>query len=65
METDSKDKSSRTASLPSLEAFFQAVEGKTTNPFHLRLLRSSRESKASGTVDAELTKIISEIVDEA
>jgi hypothetical protein len=64
METDSKAKSSKTTALPSLEAFFQAVERRTTNPVHIRLLKTCRESKTPGAVDAELTKIISEIADE-
>jgi hypothetical protein len=47
-----------------LEAFLQAVEQKTTDHIHHRLLRACRASDPPTELEAELNKIISEILHE-
>jgi hypothetical protein len=43
------------------EEFLRAVERKTENKVHHRLLEACEKSDASKEIEAELTKIISEI----
>ena len=47
-----------------LEQFLQAVEGKTDDPIHKRLLKASRGENPTESLEKELGKIISEIIDE-
>jgi hypothetical protein len=47
-----------------VEEFLRAVEGKTTDAFHRRLLRACRELIAGPAMEAELGKIVTEILRE-
>lgn len=47
-----------------LEKFLRAVEGKTKDPVHLRLLKVCREANPSGGLEAELRAVAAEILDE-
>lgn len=62
----SKNEDSKTSSLPSsqLEVFLQAVEQKTNDKIHRRLLRACRIADPSTELEDELSKIISEILHE-
>jgi len=48
-----------------LELFIQAVEKKTNDPVHHRLLNACRQTNLPGTLEAELQAIVSEIISEA
>ncbi|MBI4226853.1 MAG: hypothetical protein HY600_01100 [Candidatus Omnitrophica bacterium] len=48
-----------------LEKFLQAVERKTTNPAHRRLLKACRQANPADALETELRKIIAEIINEA
>jgi hypothetical protein len=48
-----------------LEQFLQAVEKRTSNPIHHRLLKACRQPNPSGALEAELQTIVSEIINEA
>lgn len=45
-----------------VEQFLQAVEAKTTDPIHRRLLLAARNDNSLANLEAELHKIISEII---
>lgn len=46
------------------EGFLQAVEQKTTNEIHKRLLSACRGKDASKEIEGELNKIVTEILHE-
>jgi len=48
-----------------LEQFLQAVEKRTNNPVHHRLLNACRQANPLVALEAELRKIASEIINEA
>jgi hypothetical protein len=48
-----------------LEMFIQAVEKKTNDPVHHRLLNACRQTNQPGSLEAELQTIVSEIISEA
>ena len=50
--------------LPQLEAFLQAVERKTTDEVHRRLLKAARDGDPATAIEVELGKVISEILHE-
>lgn len=47
-----------------VEEFLSAIEKKTPDPVHHRLLRACRQGDPAVALESELGKIISEIVDE-
>ncbi len=47
-----------------LEQFIRAVEKRTSNPIHHRLLKVCRQANPSGALEAELRTIVSEIINE-
>jgi hypothetical protein len=51
--------------LSTLEQFLQAIEKKTGNPVHHQLLKVCRQANPSDALEAELRKIVSEIINEA
>lgn len=53
------------AAQSTLEQFLQAVEKRTSNPVHHRLLKACRQANPSGALEAELRTIVSEIINEA
>lgn len=48
-----------------VERFLQAVEKRTTDPVHHRLLKKCRQDDPSEALETELRTILSEIVNEA
>ena len=48
-----------------VEGFLLAVGGKTSDAVHRRLLRACREPDAGPAMEAELSKIVTEILHEA
>lgn len=48
-----------------LERFLQAVEKKTDNHIHHRLLKVCRQDNPSGALEAELRTIVLELINEA
>jgi len=53
------------SNLPRYEVFLRAVESKTANPYHQRLLKACRETNPGVALEEELTRIINEILHEA
>ena len=47
-----------------LEQFLQAVEKKTDNQIHHRLLKVCRQANPSDALEAELRTIVSELINE-
>jgi hypothetical protein len=66
MTTDHEDQCDLNTGAPesALEQFRQAVEKKTSNPVHRRLLKACRQADPSGALEEELRTIISEITSE-
>lgn len=54
-----------TAPISTLEQFLQAVEKRTSNRNHHRMLKACREANPSGALEAELQAIVLEIINEA
>lgn len=52
------------STLPQLEEFIRAVEAKTTNTIHLRILGACRSENPKASMEAELTSIIEDILHE-
>ena len=48
-----------------LEQFLSAVEKKTINPVHIRLLNVARQPNPSGVLEAELRTIFMEILNDS
>lgn len=46
---------------PALEQFLNAVERKTTDPIHLRLLKACRQGDPASAMESELRDIFAEI----
>jgi len=51
--------------LPRAEEFLRAVESKTNNEFHRRILRACRSEDPKTSMETELNSIIEEILHEA
>jgi hypothetical protein len=49
---------------PRIEEFLSAVESKTKDAVHLRLLQACRSAEPATALDAELNKMIDEIFNE-
>lgn len=64
-ENENNESGSTGSSQSTLEQFLQAVEKKTDNPIHYRLLKACRQVSPSAALEAELRTIVSEIVNEA
>lgn len=47
-----------------LDAFFKALEERTKDAVHLRLLQAARKPDPEGALEKELARIVKEIVDE-
>jgi len=47
-----------------LEKFLVAVESRTTNAVHRRLIAACRSSEPAVALEAELSRIVAEILDE-
>jgi hypothetical protein len=47
------------------ELFLRAVEARTDDPTHRRILRASRDADVRSAIENELGKIVSEILHEA
>ena len=58
-------KAERTAKHTAVEEFLQAVEKRTSDPIHRRLLAASRSENPTTSLDAELHKIVGEIINAA
>ncbi len=67
MTTDNEHQDVENTDAPksTLELFIQAVEKKTNDPVHHRLLNACRQTKSPGALEAELQAIVSEIISEA
>jgi hypothetical protein len=67
MTTDHRQRDDANAGAPrsAVDRFLQAVETKTNNPVHTRLLQVCRQANPADALEAELRAIVSEIVDEA
>jgi len=50
---------------PRVEEFLKAVESKTSDPCHRRLLRSCRGKNPTAAMEAELNQVVKELLDEA
>jgi hypothetical protein len=48
-----------------LEAFFQSLQARTSNPTHLRLLQAARKADPASALEKELGKIMEELLHEA
>ncbi len=60
---NSEDKGSiDRATHPSVEKFLQAVEKKTADPVHHRLLRAARSSDLISSLEGELNAVILAII---
>jgi hypothetical protein len=66
MPTDSEQEAGgNTGSAESaVEQFLRAVEGKTNDPAHHRLLKACRQANPSTALEAELRAILTEISNE-
>jgi hypothetical protein len=66
MTTDHEDQCDLNTDAPesALEQFLQAVEKKTSNPVHRRLLKACRQADPSGALEGELQTIVSEMISE-
>lgn len=51
-------------STEALDAFFKAVEQRTSDPIHLRLLAAARRKDPSGSLERELDRILQELTNE-
>lgn len=67
MPTDNEQPDAANTGAPksTLELFIQAVEKKTSDPVHHRLLNACRETNQPAALEAELRAIVSEIISEA
>jgi hypothetical protein len=67
MTTDNEQQDGGNTDAPksTLELFIQAVEKKTDDPVHHRLLNACRQTNSPGALEAELRAIVSEIISEA
>ena len=66
MTTDHEDQCDLNTVAPesALEQFLQAVEKKTSNPVHHRLLKACRQADPPGALEEELRTIVAEIISE-
>lgn len=62
--SESADSASGGGKLPRIEEFLTAVEAKTSNEVHRRLLRACRTDNPGDAMEAELGKIIEEIIND-
>lgn len=49
---------------PALEAFFQAIEKRTTDPVHRRLVAAARRKDPAVSLDREFERIMQELTNE-
>lgn len=59
------DGAARTPNRPALNAFFESVKARTSEPVHLRLLKAAAKGDPTTALEKELEKIVQEILDEA
>ena len=64
IEKNGSDSTGQTSPASSGEDFLLAIEKNLTDPIHLRLLRACRQADPSSALDAELNKVIDEILHE-
>lgn len=64
-DNEQQDGGNKDAPKSTLELFIQAVEKKTDDPVHHRLLNACRQTNQPGALEAELQAIVSEIISEA
>ncbi len=64
MPKDNQNEQPETPVLSRSEEFLRAVEGKTNDAVHRRILRACRSTNPSSSMEAELKKVIEEIFDE-
>jgi hypothetical protein len=63
MTKDTKNPAAEKA-LPRVEEFLAAVESKTADEAHRRLLRACRKENPTAAMEAELKLIVEEIINE-
>lgn len=51
--------------MSAIERFFQAVESRTDDAMHRRLVRAAKKKDPAGALEAELGRVVQEILDEA
>jgi hypothetical protein len=57
--------SSKTPGVGALEKFFRNIEERTQDATHRRLIRAARKKHPTNALEAELGRIVQEILDEA
>jgi len=65
MDTESNNNSDEPTPLDIREAFLQAVEKRTGDATHRRLLQACRSHDLSSALEGELAKVVMEILHEA
>jgi hypothetical protein len=63
-DNENRDENKTDAPKSTLELFLRAVETKTNDPVHHRLLNACRQTNQPGALEAELQTIVSEILSE-
>jgi hypothetical protein len=63
-DNENQDENKTDAPKSTLELFLRAVEKKTNDPVHHRLLNACRQTNQPGALEAELQTIVSEILSE-
>ena len=57
--------STKTPEVSALEKFFRTVEERTDDAMHRRLIRAAKRKDPAGALEAELGRVVQEILDEA
>lgn len=56
---------SSSSALSAVDAFFQSLEARTSDPAHLRLISAAKKADPTPALEKELRKIIEELLNEA